>query len=185
MSDRDRENCQQAPEVVRDNSSVPAQDGLPAGREPRHAAETMSVPFRLIANFVVEPEAPAEFLKGADTSPEERDLFLTILTTPEALNRLCRLRIVCELSEDSREYFEGKFMGPQWEDILDYILPYLSAEQHEFWTRLRREEEGRYDFCINRIFQQFHTALKTTEIRDVNNGETIPLRPNSKFGAAA
>ena len=185
MPDRDREQRRQVPEVIQDNSSIPPKDGLAACCEPRLAVKSVSVPFRLTADFVVEPEAPAEFLQDAGTSSEERDLFLTILTTPEALNRLCRLRIVCELSEDSREYFEGKFMGPQWEDILDYILPYLSAEQHEFWTRLRREEEGRYGYCINRIFQQFHTVLKTTEIRDTSAGHAIPLRHNSKFDAAS
>jgi hypothetical protein len=132
MSDRDREHCQQVPEGIRDNSSGFPKDGSQAGYEPQQALKSLSVPFRLIADFVVEPEAPAEFLQDTDTSPEERDLFLTILTTPEALNSICRLVIVSKLTDDSRLYFEEKFLGPEWADILDCLLPYLSSVQQAF-----------------------------------------------------
>ena len=185
MSDHDRGRHQQVPEGIRDNSSDFPKDCSPAGCEPQQALKSLSVPFRLIVDFVVEPEAPAEFLQDTDTSPEERDLFLTILITPDALNRICRLVIVSKLTDDSRRYFEGKFLGPEWADILDCLLPSLSAEQQAFWTTLRREQSGRYDFCIDRIFQQFRGVLKTTEMRDVISGEAIPLRVNSRFGAAA
>jgi hypothetical protein len=153
MSDHDRGRYQQVPDGNSDNSSGFPKDCSPAGCEPQQALKSRSVPFRLIADFVVEPAAPAEFLQDTDTSPEERDLFLTILLTPDALNRICRLEIVSKLTDDLRRYFEGKFLGPEWADILDCLLPYLSAEQQAFWTTLRREQSGRYDFCIDRIFQ--------------------------------
>jgi hypothetical protein len=185
MSDRDREYGQQVPGGTRDNFSESPKDGSPAGCEPQQALKSISVPFQMIADFVVEPEAPAEFLQDPNTSLEDRDLFLTILTTPEAQDRLCRLVIVAKLTDDSRRYFEGMFLGLQWTNILDCLLPYLSAEQQAFWTRLRSEHEGRFDFCIERIYQQFRCVLKTTEMKDMITGEAIPLRLNSRYGAAA
>jgi hypothetical protein len=185
MSDRDREHCEQVRQDILDNSSGFPKNGSLVDGEPQRAVKSLSVPFLLIADFVVEPEAPAEFLQDTDTSPEERDLFLTILTTPDALNRICRLVIVSKLTDDSRRFFEGKFLGPEWADILDCLLPYLSAQQQAFWTRLRSEHEGRFDFCIDRIYQQFRCVLKKTEMKDMITGEAIPLRVNSRFGTAA
>ena len=139
----------------------------------------------MIADFVVEAKNPAQFLMEPDLTPEERGLFLTVLTKPEVLNRMCRLAIVCDLSGDPGKYFEETFMGPEPEDILDCILPYLSADLQEYWTRLRREKRGNFDFSMDRIFQEFRSSLTHTAIKDMVTGEVIPLRVSSKFGAAA
>lgn len=158
------------------------ESGSPAA-EPEHtpAVTSISVPFQLVADFQVEAERAAEFLQEPDLDPQERSLFLAIITTPEALNRICRLAIVCDLTEDSRHYFEGKFMGPEPEDILDSIRPYLPVELEKYWTQLHREDCGCFDFCMDRIFQQFRSSLRKTEIIDLTTGESVPLWANSKI----
>lgn len=158
-----------------------ARDRLPTESEHPPAANSISVPFQLVAEFVVEAGKAAEFLEEPDLNSQERSLFLAVITSPEAFNRVCRLAIVCDLTEDSEFYFEGKFMGPEPEDILESILAYLPVEQQAYWTGLRREDCGCFDFCIDRIFQQFRSSLRKTEIKDMTTGESIPLWANSKI----
>lgn len=139
-------------------------------------AET-GVPFRLIAEFVVETEAATEFLRKPDLLPEQRKLFLILLTNPEARNRISRLAIVCDFSAHERsEYFDGVFTGPDPEQILDCVLPYLNADSQEYWTRLRNEEYHYFSSVIDEVFLQFNSALKKVMIEDRTTGEEIPLR---------
>lgn len=145
----------------------------------------VAVPFRLTADFVVEAETAENFLHKPDLTPEERGLFLTILATPKALNRVCRLAIVCDLEADPSGYFEETFMGPEPRDILDCVLPYLSTELQEYWTRLQRENYDSFAFRIDDIFQQFCSSLKKTVVQDMTTNEAIPLRIGDKDDAAA
>lgn len=139
-------------------------------------AET-GVPFRLIADFVVETETAAEFLKKPDLTPEQRSLFLILLTDPEARDRISRLAIVCDLSaHESGEYFDGVFSGPRPEQILDCVLPYLTADLQEYWARLRNEERDYFASLIDEVFLQFNSSLKRVVIVDKSTGEEIPLR---------
>lgn len=180
MSDHKTSASQQNCGGVDVVSNSPAKGGPPADPE-RLPAARISVPFQLLADFVVETERAAEYLQQPDLDPQERSLFLAIINTPEALNRICRLAVVCALTEDSERHFKGKFMGPEPEDILSSILPYLPVDLQEYWTRLRRENCGCVDFYIDRIFQQFNSSLEKTQILDVSTGESIPLWTNSKI----
>lgn len=132
----------------------------------------------------MEAEKPAEFLEEPDLTPQERRLFLAIITTPQALNRICRLAIVCDLTEDSERYFEGKFMGPEPEDILDSILPYLPVDVEKHWTAFERENRDCFDSSMDRIFQRFRSSLRKAEIIEMTTGESIPLWANSKIRPA-
>lgn len=180
MSDHKPDAGQQDCGGVHVISNSPAKGGSPADPE-RLPAARISVPFQLVADFVVEAERAAEYLQQPDLDPQERSLFLTIITTPEALNRICRLAVVCALTEDSERHFKRKFMGPEPEDILASILPYIPGDLQEYWTTLRRENCGCVDFYIDRIFQQFNSSLRKTQILDVSAGESIPLWANSKI----
>lgn len=114
---------------------------------------TTAIPFRLMADFVVEAGTANEFLLNPETTPEERDLLLCILTDPEALDRMCRLAIVCDLKAyGCGLYFEDTFMGPDPEDVLDCVLPYLPADLQEYWTRLRMEQWDRFSSEIDNVF---------------------------------
>jgi hypothetical protein len=160
--------------------------GSPEGRppvesEPQRPATPISVPFQLVADFVVEGDRVAEFLQEPDLSPEERSLFLAIINTPEALNRICRLAVISDLTEDSDRVFKGLFMGPDPEDIFETILPYLPVEIQEYWTRLRGEDHDSFDAYIEDIFEQFRSSLKKTAIIDMTIGESIPLWVNRKI----
>jgi len=133
-----------------------------------------SVPFRLTADFVVEITTAAEFLQQPDLASEERRLLLTVLTTPEALNRVCRLAIVDDLEVEQAELFEGQFFGPQSEDILAAVMPYLSSEDQTFWTRLQQENPPvNY---LTEMFCEFKTALRRVAVEDTGTGEAIPLQ---------
>jgi hypothetical protein len=135
------------------------------------------VPFRLIADFVVETATAAEFLKNPDLLPEQRDLFLILLTNPEARNRISRLAIVCDFSAHERgAYFNGVFSGPEPEQILDCVFPYLNPDSREYWTRLRDEERDYFFSIIDEVFLQFKSALKRVVIEDRSTGKEIPLR---------
>ena len=137
----------------------------------------MGVPFRLIADFVVETEAAAEFLKKPDLLPEQRSLFLILLTDPEARNHISRLAIACELSAHLQgKFFDGIFSGPNPEHILDCVLPYLASDLQEYWTRLRSEEYYYFASVIDQVFLQFRSTLKEVVIEDRTTGEEIPLR---------
>jgi hypothetical protein len=139
-------------------------------------AET-GIPFRLIADFVVETETAAEFLKNPDLTPEQRSLFLTLLTDPEARNRISRLAIVCDLSaHEHSKFFGDLFSGPHPEQILDRILPCLTADLQKYWTRLRVEEYDYFASLIDEIFLQFNCSLKKVMIEDKTSEEEIPLR---------
>lgn len=180
MSDRqqDRENVHEISEYFHERA-------LSDVRHPAMTLPTVAVPFRLIADFVVQAEAAAEFLQEPDLTPEARALFLTILTTPEALNRLCRLAIVCDLNVAPGGYFEETFMGPEPEDILDAILPYLAADQQKYWTTFRREDCDGFSAEIDDIYQQFRSTLKRVVVEDPSTGEAIPLRVSSRIGTVA
>ena len=139
-------------------------------------AET-GVPFRLIADFVVETETASDFLKKPDLLPEQRNLFLILLTNAEARNRISRLAIVCDFSAHERsEYFDGVFSGPDPEQILDCVLPYLATNSREYWTRLRNEEFNYFSSVIDEVFLQFNSSLKKVVIEDRTRGDHIPLR---------
>jgi hypothetical protein len=86
-----------------------------------------SVAFRLTADFVVENTTAAEFLERFDATSEEWRLLSTVLTTPEALHRICRLAIVDDLAGDAG-FFEGQFSGAMDDEVLAAVLPYLSSE---------------------------------------------------------
>jgi hypothetical protein len=140
----------------------------------------------LIADFVVKTETVATFLRGSDLTREERDLLLAVLTNPEALNRMCRLAMVCDLSAHVYGcYFEDTFRGPDPDDIFDSVLPYLSADLREYWTRLRSENHERFSADILNIFLEFRSSLQQTAIEDRTTGELIPLRigGQAKFAA--
>jgi len=135
------------------------------------------VQFRLIADFVVETKTAAEFLNKPNLIPEQRSLFLILLTDPEARNRISRLAIACDLSAHGRgKFFEGVFSGPNPEHILDCILPYLTADLQEYWKRLRNEEYYYFSSVIEEVFLQFKGDLKKVAIEDRTTGEEIPLR---------
>jgi len=165
MSDR-----QQDPENVH-----PATGDRPD--DVRVPSPTDAVPFRLIADFVVEAETAVEFLQDPKTTPEERQLLLWILTHREAMNRMCRMAIVDDLlAYECGTYFQDTFMGPDAENMLNGILPYLSAELKEYWTQLQSEDHDHFSNAMNNVFQTFHSTLKTTAIEDRSTGEEIPLR---------
>ena len=88
---------------------------------------SISVPFQFVADFQVEVPKAQEFLEEPDLSPEARSLFLAIINTPEALNRICHVAILCDRTEDSGSYFKGELMELDREDILDAILSYLPS----------------------------------------------------------
>jgi hypothetical protein len=143
---------------------------------------TQSVPFQLIADFAVETPTVAEFIRDVGSATEEYRLFMTILTTPEALNRICRLALVCDLNVnmDENKYFDGAFMGPEPGDILNSILSYLSPDQQEYWTRLRKVDYNEFGESIDSVFGEFQSSLKKIKVLDVNTGEAIPLRVSSR-----
>jgi hypothetical protein len=145
-----------------------------------HALTTKSVPFQLIADFAVETPTAAEFIRDPGLETEEYRLFMTILTNPEALNRICRLALVCDLHRDGSEYFVETFKGPEPDDILNSILSCLSPDQQEYWTRLRNEDHEEFCLSIDFVFIQFESSLKKVAVLDVNTGEAIPLRVSSR-----
>lgn len=132
--------------------------------------------FRLIADFTVKAEAVEKYLRQPQVTPQERDLLLLILTTPEALHRVCRLAIVCDFEAFlADQYFDGKFHGPNPTDILDALLPYLPEELETWWTELRREKYDDFTMRMDEIFQRFHSSLTHTLIEDRSTGDPINL----------
>lgn len=143
-----------------------------------------TLPFRLIADFAVESNTAAAYLQQPDLTQQERDFFLTVLHTPEALNRMCRLAIVSDFEADLDGCFRDKFLGPHPEDILDCALPYLPAELANYWKELRERNYDCFSHWIDEIFMEFRSSLKRTVIEDMTTGETIPLQVGSRCGIA-
>jgi len=171
---------QQARRGIHAISHHSGKGGSPA-ESPQVAAASMPVPFQLVADFQVEVEKPAEYLQETDLSPEERSLFLAIINTPKALNCICRLAIVSELTDDSDRVFNRLFMGPDPEDIFQFILPYLPVEIERYWTKLRQKDHDSFDAYIEYMFEQFTCSLRKTAIIDMTSGESIPLWVNKKI----
>lgn len=160
MPDR-QQDPESAPIVAENSSNLPAETG---------------VPFRLVADFVVETETAAEFLKSPDLTPEQRSLFLILLTNSEARNRVSRLAIVSDL-----EYSDGIFSGPHPAQLLDCVLPYLTDDLQGYWTRLREEKYEYFGTLIDEVFLQFNSSLRNVVIQDGTTGEEIPLRISDPY----
>ena len=160
-------------------SRCAARNGSHADSEPPGASTVISVPFQFVADFQVEASNATEFLEDPDLSPQARSLFLAIIRTPEALNRICHVAILCDGTEDSGCRFKGKLAEPDREDILDAILSYLPAELKEYWIRLQQQDSDSFDFYIDRIFQQFQSSLVKIEFINMTTGESTPLWVNS------
>ena len=129
----------------------------------------------------MEADNAVEYLRDPDLTPEMRSLFLAIITTPEALNRVCRLAVVSNLTEDSDRVFKGLFMGPFPEDIFESIRPYLPVEIEEYWTKLRREDCDSFEAYVGDIFEQFTSSLKKTAVIHISTGESLPLWLTRRF----
>jgi hypothetical protein len=145
----------------------------------------ISIPFQLVANFQVEVPKGTEFLGEPDLSPQTRGLFLAIINTPEALNRICHVSILCDRTEESGGSFKGKLAAPDREDILDPILSYLPVELKEYWIGLRQENRDFFDFCVDRIFQQFQSSLRRIDITNMSTKESISLWVNNGIHPAS
>lgn len=180
MSDHNPDPGQNDRRGIHAISSYSAKGGSPAESELQASAAPVSVPFQVVADFQVEGDKVTQFLEDPDLSPEERSLFLAIITTPEALTRICGMVIVLDLISDSEHYFRDKIFGPENENTIDSILRTLPVELQDYWTRLRQEDREAFDYCIDRTFEPFHTSLTKTEIKDMTTGESIPFRIRSK-----
>ena len=77
---------QQVHENVHNVSEYSAKRASSNASDQKMTLTKVEVPFRLIAEFVVE--TAAEFLEEPDLKPEGRALLLTVLMSPGALNRL-------------------------------------------------------------------------------------------------
>jgi hypothetical protein len=139
-----------------------------------------ALPFRLVADFTIQANAARVFLAQPDLTPQQRSFFTTVLTNPEALNRMCRLAIVSELESLADKWFEGKFEGPDLEDVLNCELPFLSKEDQEYWSGLRQESPESVDFFLMPIFVAFTASLQDVAILDSTTDETIPNRVCSR-----
>jgi hypothetical protein len=179
MSDR-----QQDQEAIHEISSQRSEFGVTGSPTEETPFPATTLPFRLIADFAVETKSATEYLQQPDLTQQERDLFLTVLHTPEALNRMCRLAIVSDFEADLDGCFHDIFLGPHPEDILDCVLPYLPAELANYWKELRERNYDRFSHWIDEIFMEFHSSLKRTVIEDMTTGETIPLQVGSRCGSA-
>jgi hypothetical protein len=157
----------------------------PSDSENTSVSTPISLPFQFVAEFRVEVPEAAEFLGNPDLGPQARSLFLAIINTPEALNRICQVAILCDRTEDSGGRFKGKLTGPDREDILEAILPHLPVEVEEYWIGLRREDSASYDFYVDRIFQQFQSSLRKIDIINMSTGESISLGVNSGIHPAS
>lgn len=175
---------QQTRPGIRGGSRCSAKKRSPEDSEILPVYTPISVPFQFVANFQVEIPKATEFLEEPDLSPQARSLFLAIINTPEALNRICHVAILCDRTEDSGSYFKGKLTELDREDILDAILSYLPVELEEYWIGLRRENSDTFDFYVDRIFQQFQSSLTKIEIINMTTGESISLWGNSKIHPA-
>jgi len=127
----------------------------------------------LTADFVVAIDSAVEYLQRPDVTSEGRRLLLTVLTTPEALNRMCRLAIVSDL-ETEPGLFEEQFFGPQSQDILAAVMPYLSAEDQGFWARLEREFPENLGNYLLPMFCEFKSKLQQVVVEDATTCQAIP-----------
>lgn len=171
-----------------DRPSVPrcaAKNRSQADSEDAPVSTAISVPFQFVADFQVEVPNAREFLVDPDLSTEARSLFLAIIRTPEALNCICHVAILCDDPEDSGGRFKGKLTKPDREDILDTILSYLPAGLKDYWIGLQQQNSDSFDYYIDRIFQQFQSSLVKIECINVTSGESETLWPNSGIHPAS
>lgn len=180
MSDQKPVPGEQERRSIHAISRCSSKRGSPAESESQPRATLISVPFQVVADFQVDGDEVAQFLQDPDLSPEERTLFLAIINTPDALNRICGVVVILDLISDSERYFRDTIFGPELEITVDAILPSLPGEIQDYWTRLRQEDRDAFDYCINRTFEPFHTSLRKAEIKEMTTGESIPFRVRSK-----
>jgi hypothetical protein len=134
------------------------------------------LPFRLIADFDVRADSATEFLERKDLTEQQRRFFITVLTVPAVLNRMCRLAIVSDFEASPGEYFEGVFSGPDCVDILACAFSELSVEDQHYWTRLQREQPHQFDDEVFVVFVEFRSSLKHAVFQDMTTGKMIPSR---------
>lgn len=184
MSDHKPGPGQQNRPGIRASSRCSAKKISPADSEIPPVYIPISVPFQFVADFQVEVPKAREFLQEPYLSPQARSLFLAIINTPEALNRICHVAILCDRTEDSGSYFRGKLTELDREDILDAIFSYLPVKLKEYWIGLQRQDSDSFDFYVDRIFQQFQSSLRKIEIINLTTGESISLWGNNRIHPA-
>lgn len=140
----------------------------------------MAVPFRLVADFVIETDTASEFTGCLDFTAHQHDLFITAVTNPDALSRMARLAIVSELETFGDDFCRYEFEGPDALDILECVLPYLSAEEREYWEGLRNESSDLLDWAIEPVFSEFHARLRRVVVEETATGAEIPRRVASQ-----
>ncbi len=162
-------------------SKIGLERGLNQGGYAAAGSMQKALPFRLIADFIVEADSAEAFLEQAELTAHQRRLFIVLLTVPTAFRHMCRLAIVSDFETDPGKYFEGEFAGPETEDILACVLPYLSPEDREYWNRLREQSAERLDYYLSPIFMEFRSSFKRVMVQDMTTGETIPARVSTRL----
>jgi hypothetical protein len=140
----------------------------------------MAVPFRLVVDFVIETNTATEFTGRLDVTPHQHQLFITIVTNPEALNRMARLAAVSELEVHGDDFSRHEFEGPNAIDILDCVQPYLSVEEKKYWERLRDNSGESLGWAIMTVFSEFRATLKRIAVLEMAIGAEIPRRVASQ-----
>jgi len=146
-------------------------------------ATTKTLSFKLVADISVQANTAGAFLEQPDVTPQQRNFFAIVLANPEAFNRMCRLAIVSDLEAHSEEWFETEFEGPEAEDILNCVLPYLSADDQDYWNRIKQESGELLSYFLMPIFLEFAGSLNSVAILDLTTGETIPNRVCSRHNS--
>ncbi|MDR3723967.1 MAG: hypothetical protein P4K83_05695 [Terracidiphilus sp.] len=148
-------------------------------------AETLlsapSFSFKLTAEFTVEAIGATEYLQKPSLLPEERRLFLTMLTTPTVLNQICRIAILTEF-DSNPGLFQNQFRGFSGEDILAPALPYLSEGDQTFWQRSRIDSPEITGDRHLMILDAFETLLEYVVLEDMTTGERVPLHCSRQNG---
>jgi hypothetical protein len=150
---------------------------------PATEAAPKTLSFRLVADISVQANTTGAFLEQPDVTPQQRSFFAIVLANPEAFNRMCRLAIVSDLEAHSEEWFETEFEGPETEDILNCALPYLSADDQDYWNRIKQESGELLSYFLMPIFLEFSGSLNNVAILDLTTGETIPNRVCSRHNS--
>jgi len=132
------------------------------------------VNLRLIADFSLPADAAEELLGSPDLTSRQHRLFLAALRSPAAWRRICRMALVSQLESDPARWSDDLFKGPNYDQVLDCILPELAPADRAYWIRLRDSEPEAVIFYLDPLFQEIRGSLVSVRLLDLDTGESVP-----------
>ena len=123
----------------------------------------------LHSRFHADFDVHIEPRKAANLSPRQLKMLQSICASPVSMREVGRLLLLTDLSGLTDRHFDGLFRGPSDQEILQAILPWLSAEERAYWEELRLSPGDTLAFELMPVFLVLTVTLRRAGVEDLTS----------------